>query len=487
MRNTYRVRVDVEVGVGRRLAHAWGRRSAIAASEGNARSFSVELGVVVGGLAIEQRGTRAPKPRTGVERKRRVRNDEVSGGPWRTVPVCAFARSGFVATYAPMAQSETTSIRLAGPADGALLGNLLEFYIYELSDVFPHVRLGADCKFGYPSLPLYFAEGEQRFPFLISQGHGTAGFVLVTRGLAPFAAADVYDIAEFFVLRRERRAGAGRAAARELWRRLPGLWQVRVAEAHVAALAFWSDVIDEFTGGTARRSLRSEGTRRWHVFEFEVGVAQGEARAPRQTRAHHQRPDAAGRLEQQWRFLREIDRLKSIERQSILADASRRENSAEHSWHLSVLAVCLVEHAAHPEVDLFKVVKMLLLHDIVEIDAGDAFLHDAEALAAQAAKEQAAAERIFGLLPADQRDELLALWHEFEAQSSAESLLAHAFDRVQPALLHDATGGVIWQKYGTTHAQIQEKMRIVQRASPALWARVQEVIARARAAGRFGA
>lgn len=197
-------------------------------------------------------------------------------------------------------------------------------------------------------------------------------------------------------------------------------------------------------------------------------------------------PDSSERLEQQFHFLREIDRLKSIERQNILADSSRRENSAEHSWHLAVLALCLAEHAAAPGVDLFKVVRMLLIHDIVEIDAGDAFLHEPGALAAQAAKEEAAAERLFGLLPEDQRDEWIALWHEFEARLSPESVLAHAFDRVQPALLHEATGGVIWQRYGTTHQQIQDKMRVVQEASPPLWERVQAIIARARAAGRFG-
>jgi len=194
---------------------------------------------------------------------------------------------------------------------------------------------------------------------------------------------------------------------------------------------------------------------------------------------------AAERLEKQFRFLTEIDRLKHVERQNILADSSRRENSAEHSWHLAVLALCLSEHATARGFDLFKVVQLLLIHDIVEIDAGDAFLHDAGALAAQAAKEQAAAERIFGLLPDDQRDSWLALWHEFESGTSAESLLARALDRVQPALLHEATDGVIWQKYGTTHAQIQAKMAVVRDAAPPLWARIQQIIARARAQGKL--
>jgi putative hydrolase of HD superfamily len=194
--------------------------------------------------------------------------------------------------------------------------------------------------------------------------------------------------------------------------------------------------------------------------------------------------DTTDRLEQQFRFLLEIDRLKSVQRQNILADGSRRENSAEHSWHLALLALCLGEHAA-PGLDLFKVVKLLLVHDIVEIDAGDAFLHDPAALAELAEKERAAAARIFGLLPEDQRDELSGLWYEFESGTTPEAVLARALDRVQPALLHEATGGVIWQKYGTTHAQIQEKMLVVRQASPTLYARVQAIIARARAAGRL--
>jgi putative hydrolase of HD superfamily len=194
---------------------------------------------------------------------------------------------------------------------------------------------------------------------------------------------------------------------------------------------------------------------------------------------------AAERLERQIRFLLEIDRLKRIERQNILADASRRENSAEHSWHLCVLALCFAEHAAVTGVDVFKVIKMLLVHDIVEIDAGDAFLHDTAALAEQAERERAAAERIFGLLPADQGDELKALWQEFESGVSPESVLARALDRVQPALLHEATGGIIWEKYGTTHAQIQAKMQVVAEAAPALWTRVQDIIGKAREAGRL--
>jgi putative hydrolases of HD superfamily len=193
----------------------------------------------------------------------------------------------------------------------------------------------------------------------------------------------------------------------------------------------------------------------------------------------------AERLEKQLRFLTEIDRLKQVERQNILCDGSRRENSAEHSWHLALTALCLDEHAAAAHIDRFKLIQMLLIHDIVEVDAGDAFLHQPDERAAQARKESAAAERLFGLLPPDQRDAFLALWHEFESGESEEAILARALDRVQPAVLHEATDGVVWKRHGTTHEQIQSVMLPVRRASPALWAWVQRVVERARALGNL--
>jgi putative hydrolase of HD superfamily len=191
----------------------------------------------------------------------------------------------------------------------------------------------------------------------------------------------------------------------------------------------------------------------------------------------------AERLDRQFRFLLELDKLKRVERQNVLSDYSRRENSAEHSWHLAVLALCLAEHAAQPTVDLFKVIWMLLVHDIVEIDAGDAFLHDPAELAAQASREQAAAERIFGLLPPDQAEVWLGLWREFEAGESAESRVARAFDRVHPALLHEAPDANTWRRHGTTHDQIQTRLAVVQDVSPPLWKRLQRLIAQARQSG----
>jgi putative hydrolases of HD superfamily len=190
------------------------------------------------------------------------------------------------------------------------------------------------------------------------------------------------------------------------------------------------------------------------------------------------------RSNRQFQFLLEIDKLKAVERQNIISDRSRRENSAEHSWHLALLALVLGEHA-QGEVDGLKVLKMILIHDIVEIDAGDAFLHDPAAQKAVDLKEQQAAHRIFSLLPEDQAQEFLDCWKEFEAGLSPEAKFAKALDRVQPVLLHEATEGVIWQKYGTTHAQILRRMKEVRENTPALWPKVRSVIDRAVATGRL--
>jgi putative hydrolases of HD superfamily len=157
-----------------------------------------------------------------------------------------------------------------------------------------------------------------------------------------------------------------------------------------------------------------------------------------------------GRLDEQIAFLVEIDQLKTVIRQNLIADGSRQENTAEHSWHLALCATILAEHA-NEAVDVSKVVQMLLIHDLVEIDAGDTFVYaTAEEIAAQDGKEQVAADRIFGLLPIDQGARLRALWEEFEAKETAESKFAKAVDRVQPMLLNLASGGGSWERHGIT-------------------------------------
>jgi predicted acetyltransferase len=168
-----------------------------------------------------------------------------------------------------MADSDDTRLVEAGPSDGTLLSNLLELYIHDLSAAFPHIALGADGRFGYPHLPLYFSEDERRTAYLIHHGSEVAGFALVTRGSPLAQDPDVYDVAEFFVLRRQRRSGVGRRAAFLLWNRLPGRWIVRVSEANPGALAFWSSVIAEFTNHGAKQSTHPGRTAPWRAFEFD--------------------------------------------------------------------------------------------------------------------------------------------------------------------------------------------------------------------------
>lgn len=186
-------------------------------------------------------------------------------------------------------------------------------------------------------------------------------------------------------------------------------------------------------------------------------------------------------LDRQLAFLREIDRLKSIVRLSPLIDRSRRENSAEHSWHLAMYALVLAEHAAEP-VDVQRVVKMLLIHDIVEIDAGDVPFHVPETHAGQGERERLAAERLFGLLPDDQATEFRALWDEFEAAASAEARFAKALDRFQPMLHNAATDGGTWVECQVTLEQVEARCRPpIERGAPVLWAAAAEM-----AEGHFG-
>ncbi len=185
--------------------------------------------------------------------------------------------------------------------------------------------------------------------------------------------------------------------------------------------------------------------------------------------------NAVTRLEQQLAFSTELDKLKNILRQSLLMDASRRENSAEHSWHLATLAIVLVEHAAEP-VDLTRVLKMLLVHDVVEIDAGDTFAYDTVNVATQHEREQRAADRIFGLLPAEQANELRSLWEEFEHRETAESKYANALDRLQPLMQNFYSGGLSWKKHGVTREQVLGRMEAVRIGLPQVWPTVMKII-----------
>ena len=174
-------------------------------------------------------------------------------------------------------------------------------------------------------------------------------------------------------------------------------------------------------------------------------------------------------LERQLAFLKEIDRLKSVVRLSPLIDGSRRENSAEHSWHLAVYALVLAEHAAGP-IDVLRVVKMLLIHDIVEIDAGDVPFHLPATHAGQDERERLAAERLFGLLPDVQAAEFRDLWFEFEAAESNDAKFAKALDRFQPMLHNAATDGGTWVECEVTLEQVKARCRPpIESGAPALW------------------
>jgi putative hydrolases of HD superfamily len=182
------------------------------------------------------------------------------------------------------------------------------------------------------------------------------------------------------------------------------------------------------------------------------------------------------RLTRQISFLLEIDKLKNVLRKTFLIDKSRLENTAEHSWHVSLMAVVLLEHANDSSLDLNHVIRMLLLHDLVEIDAGDTFAYDTQGYLDKEERENAAATRLFGLLPEDQRGEWMALWREFEDGITYESKYAAALDRLQPVIHNHYTGGVSWQKNGITRSQVLKRLAPVKEVSDTLWKFTQDVL-----------
>jgi putative hydrolase of HD superfamily len=175
------------------------------------------------------------------------------------------------------------------------------------------------------------------------------------------------------------------------------------------------------------------------------------------------------RLERQMRFLFEIDKLKAVLRRTRLPGSNRLENSAEHSWHITLMAVVLAEHAASAEIDLLHVVKMLLIHDLVEIDAGDTFGYDTAAHSDKHEREIRAAERIFGLLPADQAAEFRALWDEFEAEKTPTARFALSLDRLGAVILNYASDGGSWREHGITADRVYARNESISPGSPALW------------------
>jgi len=189
------------------------------------------------------------------------------------------------------------------------------------------------------------------------------------------------------------------------------------------------------------------------------------------------------RLEQQMQFIIEADKLKEITRQTLTSQSRRAENSAEHSWHFALMVMTLAEHAGsvcedgkRTPLDVLRVLKMALIHDLVEIDAGDTFAYDDANRADQHAREARAADRIFGLLPEDQAREYRALWDEFEAQETLEARFATACDRLNPILLNTLSGGAAWAKHGITQDRVLERNAHIAAGSPALWDYAKSII-----------
>jgi putative hydrolase of HD superfamily len=188
------------------------------------------------------------------------------------------------------------------------------------------------------------------------------------------------------------------------------------------------------------------------------------------------------RLARQLAFLLEADKLKTVLRRTPLVTAARFENSAEHSWHLVLAAMVMREHAGD-DVDLWHAFELLVVHDLVEIDAGDTFAYDAEARLTKADREEAAAERLFGLLPADQAARFRALWDEFEAVDTPASRFANALDRLQPFLLNAHAAGGSWKTHELTRGQVVERMRPIESAMPDVWPTIVRIIDEFCAAG----
>jgi putative hydrolases of HD superfamily len=182
------------------------------------------------------------------------------------------------------------------------------------------------------------------------------------------------------------------------------------------------------------------------------------------------------RLLRQIEFIIEIDKLKQIFRQNAVIGTTRNENDAEHSWHLAVMAMILSEYAVEKKIDILRVVKMALIHDLVEIDAGDTFAYDEKGYEDKEERERKAADRLFNILPSEQAQEFFELWDEFEKLETPEARFAACLDRLQPLILNYNTKGHTWQKPGITSAKVLKRNEPLKENTPILWDYVKEVI-----------
>ena len=181
------------------------------------------------------------------------------------------------------------------------------------------------------------------------------------------------------------------------------------------------------------------------------------------------------KLLQQINFIKEIDKIKYIERKTKLFNSDRNENDAEHSWHLAMMTIVLAEHS-DVTIDLLKVLKMVLIHDIVEIDAGDTFIYDTEKNHTNTDEERTAANRIFGMLPKEQADELISIWEEFENGETHEAKFARSMDRFEPLLQNASNNGGTWAEFGVSYDKVYEKKKDIKEGSSSLWSYAENLI-----------
>lgn len=181
------------------------------------------------------------------------------------------------------------------------------------------------------------------------------------------------------------------------------------------------------------------------------------------------------RLRQQIEFILEVDKLKNIVRQTYISDGSRKENDSEHSWHLALMSILLCEYS-NEKVDAFKVMTMVLIHDIIEIDAGDTYAYDEEGSITKSEREKKAADRIFNLLPKDQAEYMMSLWEEFESGSTEEAKFAATLDKLQPLLLNDKTDGRSWKEHSIKKEQVMNRNKDTHTGSEILWDYAKELI-----------
>lgn len=180
-------------------------------------------------------------------------------------------------------------------------------------------------------------------------------------------------------------------------------------------------------------------------------------------------------IQQHVDFIKEIDKLKYIQRKTKLFNSKRNENDAEHSWHLAMMALVLAPHA-NTQIDLLKVLKMVLIHDIVEIDAGDTFLYDTQKSHVNTDEELIAAKRIFGLLPTEQAQDFIAIWQEFEAGETEEAKFAKAMDRFEPMLQNASNQGGTWQEFNVPYEKVFEKKKVIKNGSETVWAYAENLL-----------